>query len=280
MHTCRICGWSGEGKRIQVREMMWNTREVFPYFECGQCHCLQIEKVPEDLGSYYGKDYYSYEDLEGKYAKKVEATDTTRLLDVGCGSGAFLCEMANMGFVNLTGCDPFIEKDIEYSNGVKIYKRTIHEMEGTYDWIYLNDSFEHVTDPNEVIASAKRLLAPDGILRIKLPVYPNIAFDMFGEHWFQIDAPRHICIPSKESMEYLAKQHDMVVLKREYDSNATQIIRSFFYSKDIPFHAQTKELVNEYFSEADKQSIIESSQEANRAEYGDHAVFYLAHKRD
>ena len=59
MHKCRICGWTGDAETLTVREMMYHTREEFQYFECGNCHCLQITEVPDNLADYYGDSYYS-----------------------------------------------------------------------------------------------------------------------------------------------------------------------------------------------------------------------------
>lgn len=85
---------------------------------------------------------------------------------------------------------------------------SIHEMEGegTFDLIRMSDSFEHMTDPLEVLKSARRLLKEDGVLDMTIPTYPNIAFEQFGPYWYQIDAPRHIFLHSKESLAYLAEK--------------------------------------------------------------------------
>ncbi len=279
MHTCRICGCTGKAEILTVKEMQNNTGEEFDYFECGSCHCLQIEKIPEHLGDYYDNTYYSYRKPPVEAARADCDADATPILDVGCGAGEFLCKLAQTGLTNLTGCDPFIEKDIVYENGVHIYKKEIHDMTGSFDGIYFNDSFEHVTDPHEVMASIKRLLSPSGIARIKIPVYPNIAFDMFGADWFQIDAPRHIFLHTKQSMEHLAKEHGLVIVKREYDSGVDQIVRSYLYSVGIPLWEQTRDVIHQYFSESDMKDIGKSCEIANQNEYGDHAVFYLVHGR-
>lgn len=276
-HKCRICGWTGETEELFVREMLYDTRDEFAYFECEQCHCLQIAKVPENLGNYYMGGYYSYRMPKGHDTKVNGPREMLRVLDVGCGAGEFLCKLAMQGYIGLVGCDPFIRNDIVYDNGVHIYKCEIHNMTGQFDFIYLNDSFEHVTDPHEVMESIKRLLSPKGIVRIKIPVYPNVAFDMFREHWFQIDAPRHIFLHSKYSMEYLAEKHGLQIIKREFDSCGEQIFRSYLYSIDISFGKQTREVVYQHFTEDDLRDLRESSEIANKNEYGDHAMFYLTH---
>lgn len=273
---CRICGSELDGSPLIVREMMIPTREEFEYFECTKCHCLQIGQVPENLYEYYGAGYYSFQETEEPIrTDKDVALNMTAVLDVGCGAGKFLKELRSIGYGNLTGCDPFIEHDLFYGDEIRIYKKTIHEMEGTYEKIFLNDSFEHVTDPHEVMESINRLLSPGGVARIAIPIFPNIAYDMFGTDWYQLDAPRHIFLHSRESMDYLTSQHGLRIVDVTYDSDPSQIFRSYLYSKDVPFWDQTMQMVMEDLGEAEVNEIAAVSKEANEKCVGDHAVFCL-----
>ena len=120
---------------------------------------------------------------------------------------------ATSGIESLTGCDPFIENDISYENGVQIFKKNIHEMTGEFDVIMLNDSFEHMTDPHETMDSLKRLLANGGTIKMTLPIYPNIAFEKYKENWYQLDAPRHIFLHSINSLKLLANQHGFKIVQ-------------------------------------------------------------------
>lgn len=277
-HKCRLCGAEGLFQSYTVREMMQGRRDEFEYFVCPHCVCLQIAEVPDNLGDYYGSNYYSmksYHDFDCDFKNPV--TNSEKLLDVGCGIGAWLYAKAYEGFGNLYGCDPFIEEDIEYGNRVHIIKCEITDIQddGTFDAVRMGDSFEHVTNPEEVLGKAGKLIKDGGTIQIIIPTYPNIAFDLFETHWYQLDAPRHIFLHSLISMKYLADQCGLEIKKVEYDSNITQIIRSFFYQHGIAYNDQNPELVKEYFSDDEIKKIIAVTQDANENHRGDHMKVWL-----
>ncbi|HOI93355.1 MAG TPA: methyltransferase domain-containing protein [Syntrophobacter fumaroxidans] len=60
MAQCRICGNSQGNTHYTAREMMYGSRDEFEYFECGNCGCLQIMAIPDDLQKYYSTQYYSF----------------------------------------------------------------------------------------------------------------------------------------------------------------------------------------------------------------------------
>lgn len=59
---CRLCGSAGPHQSIEVREMMFGTREPFEYFSCTACDTLQISTVleGEELMRHYPPNYYSH----------------------------------------------------------------------------------------------------------------------------------------------------------------------------------------------------------------------------
>src|SRR6185369_6265143 len=59
--NCKVCGNNNNNSFYQVKEMQLGLREVFTYMKCGNCGCLQLQHIPEDLGKYYPNEgYYSF----------------------------------------------------------------------------------------------------------------------------------------------------------------------------------------------------------------------------
>jgi SAM-dependent methyltransferase len=57
---CLICDNTENNQIYHVKEMMFGLRDVFVYFQCGRCSCLQIAQVPPDMSIYYPNGYYSF----------------------------------------------------------------------------------------------------------------------------------------------------------------------------------------------------------------------------
>ena len=217
---CKICETKGDFETWIFKEHLIGTNEEFKYFICGNCETLQIEKFPEDIGKYYNNQYYEYKVPEMTPPDPNYPRDTRMILDVGCGAGVWLCDLVKFGCVNLYGCDPYIDEDRNYPNGVTIYKKNIHKINGCYDVIAFRDSLEHMPDSHEVFDSLKRLLKNKGDqtgseepkIEINLPVYPSLMFDMYGPYSFILDAPRHFFLYSVKAITYLAKKNGFQVV--------------------------------------------------------------------
>ncbi len=277
-HTCRLCLNKGMFESYMVREMMKGTEEEFEYFVCDNCGCLQIASVPDNLGEYYGDGYFSFEmeeEPDKVYDKPVKSMQ--RVLDVGCGSGKWLVDLAEEGYGNCWGCDPFLDRDRHYGDRVKVLKCSIHDLtcDNSFDYIHMGDSFEHVTDPLETLMSAKRLLKQGGTLEMTLPVFPNIAFDKYGPHWFQIDAPRHIFLHSMESIKYLADKSGLHIDEIRHDSTIAEMLVSYFYQNGVHYGELSTELVYKHFTQEQLDELQVLVDKNNENGHGDHAVVFM-----
>jgi hypothetical protein len=104
----------------------------------------------------------------------------------------------------VTGADAFIESDIFYPNGVKVYKRSLPEIEPFFDLVMLHHSFEHLPDPRESCGNLQSFAA-----RVNLSDPDSgraFAWEKYGVNWVQLDAPRHLFLYTERSFRLLAKK--------------------------------------------------------------------------
>lgn len=268
---CRLCGNRCGNRVHQAREMMFGTREVFTYLECGACGCLQLAKVPEDLGRHYPPSYYSLRASERRsrdllrlyvnrkraahvfdrrnligwtaakvfgepdrfaWLKSVRATFNSRIADVGCGSGALLRQLRADGFRNLSGFDPNIAHSVE-EPALRIHKAEVTSTCETFDLIMLHHSLEHMPGQLETMRALRRTVDVAGMVIIRIPVV-GWAWRRYGVDWVQLDAPRHVVLHTRKSLCALARQCGFAVERIQYDSTEFQVFGSERYRKDIP----------------------------------------------
>lgn len=317
MDKCSICKNTNGNNIIYVKEMMFGFRDRFRYLECTKCKCLQLIDYPKDMGRYYPSTYYSYNrknsmikryiqksrnnyfhnkiGIMGKILLKVlgdteyisllgkfSLTKKNKILDVGCGEGRLLKAMSDIGFTNLIGIDPFLEKDYNYGPGLKIYNKSIFQLdENRYDFIMMHHSFEHMHNPLSVLQRVRDLLEPKGLLLIRIPVLDGKVWEIYRENWVQIDAPRHLYIYSQKSLEFLANQVDLKLTMVYFDSHSFQFWGSEQYKKDIPLNSENSYLINpskSIFDSKDIKRFSTLSNSLNLQNAGDQAGFVFERK--
>ena len=201
----------------------------------------------------------------------------SRILDFGCGAGRLLQILHHFGFRNLTGADAFIEADIFYPNGVKVYKKMLSELEPDFNLIMLHHSFEHLPNPLETLGEIHPLLQTGGFCLIRLPV-ANFAWEKYGVNWVQLDAPRHLFIYTERSFRLLAETAGFTVEKVIYDSESFQFWGSEQYLQDIPLtdeRAYKGDISKSVFTAKQMNEWQKQAEELNAQNKGDQACFYL-----
>lgn len=316
---CIVCEAVSGHSLHYPSELMFGTGETFEYLECGACGCLQIVDIPADLARHYPANaYYSFTAPSDKkypnwvlalrryrtryflgertalgsviacFSKESEHFSWFRdagigldssIVDIGCGAGKLLLKLQREGFSNLLGLDPFLEKDIDYKNGVRILKRNLGEIEQQFDLVMLNHAFEHIPDTVATLMRLKRLLKTKGALLLRIPVADSYAKRRYGVYWHAWDPPRHLYLHTLRSMHVLAKRCGLRVDAVSHDSRHSQFSTSELYMRGLPQSEHAKYYPSGTgrgaFSERDWEFFKCKAEELNRLRDGDTACFIL-----
>lgn len=163
---------------------------------------------------------------------------STKFLDIGCGSRSWwLSDLQALGFRNLVGADPYIERDTE-DGDIKIFKAQIQDMAGQFDVISLHHSLEHMPDQIGTLRMAKARLTPRGHCLIRIPVVSSQVWEAYNTDWVELDAPRHLYLHSLKSIELLGRKAGLELLKTTWDSSAFEFYGSEQYRRNIPLNAE------------------------------------------
>ena len=206
---------------------------------------LQYEHLsglkPSLLGAIVSYKYKSgFADVY-KWCKSMNMNNkNAKILDIGSGGGEILKRFEVLGFTDLTGSDPFIEKDVYLSDHLRLLKKDISELEGKYDIIMLHHCLEHMDNHAEVLNQLNNLLADNGRLLIRIPVYSKQLFEKYGVDLVTLDPPRHLYVHSSKSIATLLKNQGFEVLESYYDANVFDIIASEQYQRNISLFDKDK----------------------------------------
>jgi SAM-dependent methyltransferase len=303
---CKACQSAGPHVTHVFREMMFGMHDSFDYFECGGCGSIQRLTEVEHEGKFYPPDYYSFWEERPSFRSRITAVrdahvlreksiagfflnrlwplrgmeglervhlnSHTKILDVGCGSASLLYRLARAGFKNLTGIDPFVKVGSN-SNGVRILKSDIQNIDGKFDLIMFNHSLEHVLDPTETLMAARNLLSNTGRCLIRVPTCSSFAWKHYGKNWVQLDPPRHIVIFSRQGFSNLATRIGFRLDETIDDSSDFQFWGSEMYCRDIALMSKP---IDEIFSQKQFGEFRERAAELNSEGLGDQVAFIIS----
>lgn len=295
---------------------MLGLGKTFDYEECADCGSVQICEPPADMECYYPKDYYSFNNDAGPapakglkghlihqrdmylagsssfigrilwvlkpnpdlaFLRMLNIKPHYRILDVGCGRGALLSTLAQLGYRHLLGADPFVAADID-ADGFRVRKVAIKELERSFDLIMFHHSLEHVTNPVDVLRHVRRLLSEGGKCLVRVPTTSSDLYAKYGPDWVNLDAPRHFVIPSRNGMSIASERAGLRIVSSKDDSGNFSYWASEQYRRGVTLHSarsyQTSPADSD-FTPNDIERFSQMARDANARQRGDWVQFVL-----
>jgi SAM-dependent methyltransferase len=204
-----VCNFCGADAYTEL-----GTELDFSIRQCARCGLVYVNPQPaaEEIPAFYDNMYLSDSEDEvaarglGYTERQLRRIVRRRkpgggtLLDIGCGFGAVLAEMARYPEWSLTGVE-IGQKAVAYADNrvpsAEIFSGTVDDVDfapGQFDCILMITVLEHVKDPKGVLERVARWLAPGGLLVVQVPhVAPYIRLKRYlPQIPIFFEAPRHL----------------------------------------------------------------------------------------
>ena len=253
---------------FEARDRLHGIEGAFSYVRCSECGLVYMnpQVVPEETAKLYPSDYAPHTTAAKgaasgirslynrliktpviaqfiKWITNVKITNEiyrrldqkSRILDIGCGAGAFLNRVKTDKGCEVNGVDISVAavEAAKNSFGLDIFKGTITEApfeDDSFDvitaWWYL----EHIPDPHVTAARIASLLKPNGHCIIGVPNFESFNAKRFKDKWYHLDCPRHLCIWTPPAMKRLLEQHGLTVTGIIYDKTPWGLRGSLQYA--------------------------------------------------
>lgn len=201
---------------LTARDRLHGLPGRFRVVRCRRCGLMRTDPRPtaETIGAYYPDEYGPHRAVPetpgrrsgGRLIRvlgRLLATRSNdvpdlppgRLLEVGCGSGAFLQDMASRGWT-VRGVEVSqLAARRARESGIDVHVGTVAALEppeAPYDLVAGFMVVEHL---HNVVADLSRLrewVRPGGWLVVSTPNVRSLDYWLYRSHWYGLDVPRHL----------------------------------------------------------------------------------------
>jgi SAM-dependent methyltransferase len=264
--NCDRCGGADATTLLKTGDRRYGLPGHFAVVRCRGCGLVRTDPGPEDVGAYYpDAQYYSFQPPGAPSARTRrrvhsaygQAENGSRLpallsavvrdrlmpglppgppgdiLDVGCGSGAFLLALREAGWrphgVELS------PSAVEAARAAGLTDvRTGDLIEAGYpserfDAVRFWHSLEHMRSPRAQLVEARRVLRRGGTLTIGVPNFSSLLARTARDRWYYLDVPRHLWHFEPATLGSLVESSGFRVTRTRTVSGGTALLGTIDY---------------------------------------------------
>lgn len=133
----------------------------------------------------------------------------SRLVDIGCGSGAFVRRAGALGY-QAEGLE-FDHKAVEagVASGINVLQGGLPDTglpDRHYEAVTVSQVIEHVHDPVAALRDVFRILKPGGSVWLATPNMKAEGHEVFGPCWRGLEPPRHRVVFSADGLRHVLRE--------------------------------------------------------------------------
>ena len=250
---CPLGCVAGDEPVVSGWDRLHNLPGRFTVVRCRSCGLMRTtpRPTPAAMGYYYPAHYGPYASTRvtgetpppasaapgGRFRDWLREPKTHllppvppgRLLEVGCGSGAFMHSLAHRGW-SVEGLE--YSADAAEAARALGYHVTVGALESApdpsapYDLVVGWMVVEHLHDPIGALRKLARWTRPGGWLALSTPDAGSLEFKLFGDAWYALHLPNHLYLYSAASLHRVLEAAGWRVERVFWHDNPNNLLMS------------------------------------------------------
>jgi 2-polyprenyl-3-methyl-5-hydroxy-6-metoxy-1,4-benzoquinol methylase len=188
MHPpCPVCLSVSDARPETDKTWLSGFQGLGHLVRCVECSLVYLRDYTSEVVDFHGDEYVRARviqschepsrDREQLFTERLAwaATQTKgrRVLDIGCGNGAFLLAARASGWTPFGLDNSEVPRELLLPQGLDVCVADavefLKEHPAAFDLIHMNHSLEHIPNAADTVLAAKKALAPGGLLYVEVP---------------------------------------------------------------------------------------------------------------
>jgi 2-polyprenyl-3-methyl-5-hydroxy-6-metoxy-1,4-benzoquinol methylase len=255
--SCPLGCPPGEDAVLVGRDRLHGLPGSFTVVRCRTCGLMRTNPrpTPSQMSYYYPSDYGPHLDTrvapqrsrppsspsKRKIRKRrrydplnhaIPPLAPARMLEIGCGAGSFLQQMADQGWsvhgIESSQAAGRAAREAGLSVAIGSLE-SVDDLGGPYELIVAWMALEHLHEPVAALRKLAGAAAPGAWLSLSVPDAGSWEFRVFGESWYSLSLPTHLFHFTPQTLEKVLAAGGWQVERVLWQRDAKNLLHSLRY---------------------------------------------------